>query len=388
MSKLGVALLGTGAVAPVHVNGFAVLPNDCEIRALVDLNQEGAQKLKDSMNLTAADIYEDYKEVLARTDIDAVVICLPPKVHCAVAVAALKAGKHVLIEKPMASSLEECDLILEAAQKAGKLVSVVSNNRYKAPTMKVKQMLDEQAAGKLLFTTVNSLWWRGVSYHDIWWRGTWQSEGGGCLMSHAVHHIDLMQWMIGMPEKVKATVGNVGHYNAEVEDFAIATLHYPGMMANLNAGIVFHGELQELVFQTEEARISIPWEPKASLAHPNGFPYENPDLVEKLNKRYEEIPELEHEGHTGQIVNFIRAILGQEELLITGKDGRNTIELIMAMYKSSVEERSVALPIAKDDAFYTFDGMVASMPKFFEKIRSVDKFPDAPPISFGRDVGK
>ena len=387
MNKLGVAILGAGAVAPVHVNGFAALPEECEVRALVDLNKEGAQKLKDSMGLTA-DVYEDYKEAIARADIDIVTICLPPKVHCEVAVAALEAGKHVLIEKPMAASLEECDKILEAAKKAGKLVSVVSNNRYKTPTMKVKQMLDEQAGGKLLFTTVNSLWWRGESYHDIWWRGTWQSEGGGCLMSHAVHHIDLMQWMIGMPEKVSATIGNVGHYNAEVEDFGLGTFHYPGMMANLNAGIVFHGELQELVFQTEKGRLSIPWEPQAYLPHPNGFPYDNEAGLDALNKRYDELPEVEHEGHTGQIVNFVGAILGREDLLISGQDGRNTLELIMAMYKSSVEERPVTLPIAKDDAFYTFDGMVASMPKFFEKTRSIDKFPDAPPISFGRDVGK
>ena len=382
MSKLGVAIIGTGGVAPAHINAFLDLP-DCEVRALCyNSNIERAQKYVSDMNLKA-DLYSNYKEILAREDIDVVSICLPPKLHCESTVAALEAGKHVLLEKPMASSLEECDKILAAQKASGKLLSIVSNYRYRTPMVKVKQMLSEKAGGKLLFTKVNSLWWRGANYHDIWWRGKWDSEGGGCTTSHAVHHLDLMQWMIGMPDKVTAVVGNVGHYNSECEDFAIAIFHYPDMVAQMTNALVWHGEQQEIIFQSEKGRLSVPWEPHAYSPMPNGFPEENKETLETLNNRYNELPDLEKENHNGQISNFVNAILGHEELLITGSDGRNNIELIMAIYKSSVTGQTVELPITKDDPFYRLEDWTASMPRFFQKTKSVDKIDNAPPISFG-----
>lgn len=386
MSKLGIAIIGTGAVSAVHAQGYLTL-DDCELKVLCDTNVSKAEKLAATLD-APVEICTDYHEVFARPDIDAVSICLPPALHCQVTCDALNAGKHVMVEKPMAPSLEECDRMIEAAQRNGKLLCVVSNNRFKTPAMKVKQMLREEAGGKLLYTTVNSIWWRGGNYYDLAWRGTWEKECGGCTTSHAVHHIDLMQWMLGMPQTVTAVIGNVGHDNSECEDYAVAVFQYPGMVAQLSTNIVSHGEEQELVFQTEKGRLSIPWRTVSYKPLCNGFPVEDEEAHDRLAARYAQLPELKYEGHTGEINNFIQAILGKEELLVDGQQGRNAIELIMAMYKSAATSSAVQLPIQKDDPFYRRETMTASMPRFHKKYRFVEAIQDAPPISFGRDMGK
>lgn len=386
MKTLGIAILGTGAIARTHIAAFKRLGGRCQIRALCDLFPDKAKALSEQEQLSV-DIYSDYYSMLGRSDIDVVSICLPPGVHAETAIAAMDAGKHVLVEKPMAASLEECDAMILAAERNKVLLSPVAQNRFKTPMMKVKRMLDEHVGGKVLHAMVNSLWWRGDNYYDIWWRGTWDKECGGCTTSHAVHHLDLMQWMIGMPQEVQAVITNVAHTNSECEDISIAIMRYPGMLAQMTASIVTHDEAQELVFQTQRARLSIPWKLHASTALENGFPQVDGATERELQAYYDGLPSLSVEGHPAQVENFIDAIEGKGDLLIDGKQGRNTIELIMAIYKSSFSRSSVVLPITKDDPFYTRSGVVATMPHFHEKTRSIDNF-SATPITLGRDVGK
>ena len=386
MNKIGVAIIGTGAVSSAHAHGYLALP-ECELKVLCDMNVSKAQTLAASLTVKP-ETCADYHELLNREDIQAVSVCLPPALHCRITCDFLKAGKHVLVEKPMAPSLDECDQMLAAARESGKLLGVVSNNRFKTPAMKVKQMLGEEIGGKLLYTTVNSLWWRGGNYYDLSWRGTWEKECGGCTTSHAVHHIDLLQWMLGMPQSVTAVIGNVGHDNSECEDYAVAVFKYPDMVAQLSTNIVSHGEEQELIFQTQKGRLSIPWQTQAYHALSNGFPETDQPNRDALQRRYDELPEVKYEGHTGEINNFLQAILGNEALLVDGAQGRNAIELIMAIYKSAATGQRVDLPIRPDDPFYHRDSMIAAMPRFHHKYRFVDAVENAPPISFGGDMGK
>lgn len=385
MKTHGIAILGTGAVAPAHVHSYRQIVN-CKILAICDVFPQKAEEFTKANGIMGAAIYSDYHELLRRTDIEAVSICLPPSMHCEVTCAALAAGKHVLCEKPMATSLEECDRMIELAEKMGKLLAIVSNNRFRTSVMKVKKMLDAQVGGKLYFAKVDSLWYRGGNYYDLWWRGTWEKECGGCTASHGVHHIDLLQWMCGMPQRVTAVIGNVAHFNSQCEDYAIAILQYPNMVAEITATICSHDELQELVFQTEKGRLSIPWKPYASKALPNGFPERNSEAEKEFQACYDSLPELKKENHAGEIDNFIAAIEGREELIVPGLQGRNTMELIMAIYKSSVEQRPVDLPIQKDDPFYCRDTFINTMPHFYEKSKSIQNADNAPPISFGRDL--
>jgi len=384
---IGVMIAGAGAIAAVHADAYLQFEDRCSIVAVCDVFEDKAKELVAAKGLRAK-TFSDYREALKLPEVDAVSICLPPSLHAEVAVAALSSGKHVLCEKPMAGSLEECDAMVKAADISGKTLSVVAQNRFKTPNQKVQRLLRDKTAGEVLLAVVNSLWWRGENYYDLSWRGTWEKEGGGCVLNHAVHHIDLLLWMMGKPVRVEAAIGNVGHDNSQCEDFAAAVFFYPGAVAQLNANLLTHDEEQELVFQCKKARLSVPWKPFASKALENGFPKIDDETRIAMDEAYQALPSLKTEGHPAQIANFLAAIAGEENLLIDGRQGRDTIELITAIYKSACTKSAVTLPLASDDAFYKKGGLAKLMPHFHEKTRSVDNLKMSEPISLGRDVGK
>jgi predicted dehydrogenase len=219
---------------------------------------------------------------------------------------------------------------------------------------------------------VDSFWWRGHCYYDLWWRGLWEKEGGGCTLNHAVHHIDMLGWMLGKPERVQALLSNAAHDNAEVEDISIAALQYPkGAVAQVTSSVIHHGEEQQVIFQGEKARISAPWKVYASTSLDNGFPIENTELEKELSELYDSFPELLHTGHEGEIDNVLTAIETGVEPLITGESGRLTIELITAIYKAGFERRTVDLPITAEDEYYTVTGIQKNAIHFYEKTESV-----------------
>ncbi|MCM8901505.1 Gfo/Idh/MocA family oxidoreductase [Caldicoprobacter algeriensis] len=380
-----VAIVGTGNISPQHIKGYLEFPDRCEIVALVDIYPEKAVEKKERFNLTNAEVYDDYRKVLERDDIDLVDICTPPYTHAEIAVNALKAGKHVLVEKPMAASLEECDLMIEAASRADRYLSVIAQNRFTNGFMKLKKVIDSGLAGKIAHAQVNSFWWRGHSYYDLWWRGTWEKEGGGCTLNHAIHHIDLLIWLMGMPAELMALMSNAVHNNAEVEDISVAVLKYEnGAIAQITSSVVHHGEEQEIIVQGEKARVSAPWKVYASLAASNGFPTGRDEKLEReLNELYNGIPELKYTGHTGQINDVLNAIENKEKLLISGEDGRNALELITVIYKSASLKQLVKLPLSKDDPFYTVAGIRANVPRFNEKKISIENFKEDH-ITFGK----
>ena len=369
-----IAIIGTGSISSQHIEAYLKFPADCRIVAVCDIEKEKAIRRVAEYSLEAT-VYDDYRELAKNGEVDLVSICTPPSTHAQTAVAMLESGKNVLLEKPMAASLEECDAIIEAAKKNGKLLSVVAQNRFRTPWMKLKKLLEEKAAGEVLHAQIDSFWWRGHSYYDLWWRGTWESEGGGCTLNHAVHHIDALLWMMGLPVEVKAVMTNVAHDNAEVEDLSIALLRFEsGRVGHLTSSVVHHGQEQRLVFQCEHAKLATPWDVYASTSKENGFPERDTALEKEIVDRYESLPDLEHENHSGQIHNVLSALTGRASLLVDGVQGRRTLELITAIYKSATTDETVRLPFSTDDAFYSKPGMLASVPHFYEKTGHVKEF--------------
>lgn len=381
------AILGTGAISDSHIQAYRSLRNDAAIVALVDLFPEKAAEKAARHGLDVR-VFKSHEELLAGCDFDAASICLPPFEHAPAAVALLRAGKHVLIEKPMATSLDECDQILAAARASRRIVGVVAQNRFKTPAMKLKRVLESGLIGRVLHAQVDSFWWRGGNYYDLWWRGTWAREGGGCTMNHAVHQIDLFLWMMGLPAAVQSVSLNLAHENSEVEDFSTSVLTFAnGSVGQITASLVHHGEEQQIVFQGERAKVAIPWQVRAGVQKENGFPEENRALIEEIQALYDQLPEVPREGHEGQIANFLGAIAGREPLLVDGEQGRRTLELITAIYQSSHLGQRVTLPLAAEAPFYTRDGILRHARHFHEKTRSVENFA-ANEITLGRNVGR
>lgn len=361
-----VAIVGTGNIANAHVGSYLQFPERCKIVALVDIVPEKAQAMKEKYGLDA-EVFDDHLKILDREDIDLVDVCTPPYVHAQISINAMNSGKNVVCEKPMAASLEECDAMLQARDKNGVKLSIIAQNRFRKPIRDLKMLLDSGMAGPVRHAQIDSFWWRGHCYYDLWWRGTWEKEGGGCTLNHAVHHIDMLGWMMGLPEKVTSVLANTAHDNAEIEDLSVSILQYPGALAQVTASVVHHGEEQQLIFQCEKAKIAAPFSVYASVSEPNGFPEEDAELEQKIWAYADSLPPVPYEGHPGQLDNVMTAIETGGDVAITGEDGRRTIELITAIYKAGAQGETVQLPLRKDDPFYTVAGIMANTPHFYEK---------------------
>ncbi len=236
-------------------------------------------------------------------------------------------------------------------------------------------MIDSGVIGRILFAQIDSLWWRGHSYYDLWWRGCWDKEGGGCTLNHAVHHIDMLGWMMGRPKSITAVLANLAHDNAEVEDISLAVMQYEqGAVAQMTSSVIHYGEQQSLKFQGEYAGISAPWEVHTYQAQDNGFPKDDPDRKRNIEKQYEALAKLKYEGHTAEIADFLEAIEEEKRPLIQGQDGRLTIELVSSIYKAGFTGASVELPLKETDSFYTAEGIQKNIRKFNKKSKSVENF--------------
>ena len=367
-----VVVIGTGNISHAHIGAYLMFPDRVRIAALVDIIPGKAQRVKEQYGLDC-DVYESHRDILGREDIQLADICTPPYVHASIAIDCLRSGKNVVCEKPMAASLEECDAMLRARDESGKLLSIIAQNRFRKPIRDLKALLDSGIAGKVRHAQIDSFWFRGHSYYDLWWRGTWEKEGGGCTLNHAVHHIDMLGWMMGLPQRVTSVLANTGHDNAEVEDLSVSVMEYPGALATVTASVVHHGEEQQLVFQCEKAKLAAPYDCFASQPQPNGFPLKqpDPDFEKEVQNYLETLPPIPYELHPGQLENVLTALENHQPPAITGEDGRRTIELITAIYEAGALHQPVSLPLDASDPFYTVAGIQAHVPHFYEKSASV-----------------
>lgn len=363
---LRIGIIGTGAIADAHIRGYQEFPEQCRIVALADVAPGRAAAKAAAFDLTDAAGYDDPADLIGSGEVDLVSIATPPSTHAPLSIAALDAGLHVLVEKPMAPSLEDCDAMLEAQRRSGTVLSVVAQNRFRDDMTLLKDVLDSGLLGSVSHVDIDSAWWRGLPYYDLWWRGTWESEGGGSTLNHAIHHIDLMLWLLGRPSEAIAMLANAQHDNADVEDLSVAVLRYGRGLARLTSSVVHHGEEQAIVIQGEHARISQPWRVTAERSTPEGFPAAEGDtaLVARIEALAADRTRLRHEGHAGQIADVLGAIAEGRDPVSRGEDGRNALEVVTAIYEAGIERRAVSLPLTPDDPYYRSGHLVRSAPRF------------------------
>lgn len=368
-----IGIIGTGGIASAHIGGYLAFPEDCEIVALADVSPGKAAQKAEEFGIAGAVGYDDPLRMIAEAELDLVSIATPPSTHAALSIAALDAGVNVLVEKPMAPSLEECDAMLAAQERSGKVLSVVAQNRFRDDLATLKAVVDSGLLGSISSVRVDSAWWRGLPYYDLWWRGTWEKEGGGCTLNHAIHHIDLLLWLLGRPTEITAMLANAQHDNSEVEDLSVAVLRYERGLAQLTSSVVHHGEEQQIVIQGAKARVSQPWRVIAERADGGGFPAKggDADLVAAIEGVVAAREPLAHAGHTGQIADVLSAIRDRREPIAGGRDGRNAIEVVAAIYKAGIERTFVDLPLAADDPYYRAGHLVERAPHFYEKQTSL-----------------
>lgn len=221
---LNYAVVGLG-VGTAHCRGAAGAQG-ARLYAVCDLVDERLQKIHEEF--PDAKLFSDYDEMLADKEIDIVSVCVPSGMHADLAIKALRAGKHVLVEKPMDITVDRILEIEKVRLETGLKVGGVFQNRRNAIMAPMKQAIDEGRLGKIFSGLFRVCWFRGEDYFRAngHWRGTWAWDGGGSLMNQGVHTVDLMQWLLGDVASIKAETAILDHKEIETEDFVFATVKF------------------------------------------------------------------------------------------------------------------------------------------------------------------
>lgn len=346
MERLGVGIIGAGGIAGAHASAWLTFPDECELIAFADMDERRAQERAEQFGAKAW--YCDPEDLLRHDDIHIVSICTPPFNHAELAIAALQAGKHVLVEKPMCCSLQEADQMIAAAQEAERLLGVVFQWRFTAEFVRMKALLEAGKLGKPLLAHMVSFWWRTADYFRLWWRGTWEKECGGSVLNHAIHHLDFVLGLMGQPVRVMAEMGVFAH-EIETEDAAVAIVRFAnGALGSFASSTATFPEHYRIVIYGELGSVAAPWRLSLADSHYQA------EVEQWLNQQ----PRPEHGGHTAVIADFLRAVRLGERPKVDGVEGRRSVELAIAIYKSALTGQPVSLPLSPDDPFYTKQGLM------------------------------
>jgi UDP-N-acetyl-2-amino-2-deoxyglucuronate dehydrogenase len=342
-----VALVGAGVIGKHHGMVISRLADRLELVAVADIEIDRAERLAAERGGTP---FASLTDALAATDIDIVVVATPTGRHGEVAIEALAAGKHVIVEKPAEVTVAKTDEIIEAQQKAGTLVTVISQHRFDPATEVTLAAIERGDLGRLTSGIASIDWWRGQSYYDSGgWRGTWELDGGGALMNQGVHTVDLLLAALGRPVEVFAYTGTLAHERIEVEDVAVGvvrfesgalgvlhatTAAYPGLSARLQV----HGDRGSAVIDNDQLVFLETTEPGAD-------PQERmmgTNSAREVATAGSDPGQLS-DAHRLQYLNFLGALDGTEALRVDLETNRQSIGVITGVYESARTGRPVSL---------------------------------------------
>lgn len=349
---IGFGIIGCGMIAGFHAKAIADIPGaklvGCQNRRI-----ESAERLANEWGAVA---YEDLDEMLANPKIDVVTICTPSGAHMEPAIAAAKAGKHLIVEKPLEITLKRCDKIIAACEENDVVVSTIFPSRFHKASQLVKKAIDKGRFGTLTLGDAYVKWFRTQEYYDSGqWRGTWALDGGGALMNQAIHSVDLLTWLMGPITEIRAVTATLAHKRIEVEDVAIASLRFangalgtieattaafPGMLKKIE----IHGSEGSAVIEEEDIKV---WDFSKQTA-----------ADKKIIKEFESVTEtgggaadptaIGHQAHTKQFKDVLKAIKTGGPMMVDGPEGRRSVEVILGVYKAAETGKTVTLPMAKD----------------------------------------
>lgn len=368
--SLKTGIIGLGKVAHIHAAALQKLPQS-EFVAVCSRNPEKTKEFAKQYGVVG---YIDLETLISESGVEVLLVCTPHPTHKDVSVVAAKAGIHLLIEKPLASSLEDCDDIIEAVETGGGKLGMVSQRRFFEPCLRVKQAIDDGKIGDPILGFATILGWRDEAYYNSdTWRGSWDGEGGGVLVNQAPHQLDLLLWYMGELEEIFAYWGNLNHPYIEVEDTAVAVAKFKnGGLANIVLSNSFNPAIQGKVqvlgsngacvsVQTDGGQMFVAGMSKIEEPPFNDIwtvPGES-DLREDWEKadgeRFAEVDPINY-YHRLQIEDFLDSIIKYREPLADGLAGRRVVELFTAIYRSKRDKAPIKFPLKPERDRNDFDG--------------------------------
>lgn len=338
MKRFGI--IGCGRIAPRHADSLADI-SDAQLVQVCDVIESRARAFAERYKVTYC---LDYHEVLENPDIDIVNICTPSGTHAEMTIAALKAGKHVITEKPMAMSVADADRMIAAAKTANRKLCIILQNRYNPPMQDFYNAVRGGKIGRILLGSVTVRWYRPQEYYNDGWHGT-KSMDGGALMNQSIHHIDALQWLVGVPVKsVFAYTATLAH-QMEAEDVGVVTVRFEnGALAtiegstvtypqNLEASVALFGEKGSLKVGGTALNRKVFWKIAGEIEHEK----------ELLTREEVDPPSVYGASHRYVIEDMIRAVDEDREPQTNGAEGRKSLVLVSAMYESAQAGREILL---------------------------------------------
>lgn len=359
MGKLRAGVIGYGKIARTHARMLSLDP-DCVFVAAYGRDPGKADAFARDFGGSG---YAGVAEMVEREKLDLVLVATPHPLHAEHAVAALDAGAHVLVEKPLALTVAECDAMIAAAEKAGRTLGAFSQRRWYPSVRRVKDAIDAGKLGTPVLGEAVMLGWRDEAYYrSDPWRGSWKGEGGGVLVNQAPHPLDILLWFMGRAVEVKAYWANLNHPYIEVEDTAVASVRFtsgalasitvsnsqkPGLYARVHAhgsngasaGVQTDGGAMFVAGMTGVLEA-----PYVDLWTVPGEEGEMARWKAEDAAWFASIDPTEH-FHALQIRDFAEAVRSGREPAVTAREGRAVVELVEAIYKSGRTGEAVKLPI-------------------------------------------
>ena len=360
MERQRTALVGCGKVGQIHAQALAALPES----DLVGVCDSDPTRSASFASRFGGRSFTDIATMLHDCGVQALCIATPHPLHAEAAVLAAEAGVHVLVEKPMAAALEDCDAMLAAAGRGGVKLGVISQRRWYEPVLRMKAAIDAGKIGQPVLGTFVMYSWRDPSYYrSDPWRGRWDTEGGGVLVNQSPHMLDLLGWLMGDEvAEVSGYWANLNHPSVEVEDSAVAILRFrSGGLGSIVASLAqkpgiytkvhIHGSNGATVgvetdrgatFIAGLSRITEP--PLNDLWTIPGEEVQLARFQAEDRARFASIDAVSY-YHALQIQDFLQAVIEDRPPRVTGEDGRRVVELFQAIYRSQREGRSIMTSI-------------------------------------------
>lgn len=336
MKRFGI--IGCGRIAPRHADSLAEIP-DAMLVQVCDVIESRAHHFADKYNTTYC---LNYHELLANPNIDIVNICTPSGMHAEMAIAALQAGKHVIVEKPMAMNVADANLMISTAEKMRRKLCIVLQNRYNPPMQDFYNVVKEGKIGRILLGSVTVRWYRPQEYYNDGWHGT-NSMDGGALMNQSIHHIDALQWLVNVPVKsVFAYTATLAH-QMEAEDVGVVIVRFKnGALAtiegstvtypqNLEASVALFGEKGSLKVGGTALNRKVFWKIAGEIEHEK----------ELLTREEVDPPSIYGTSHRHLIEDMIQAVDNDREPQTNGAEGCKSLILVSAMYESARQSREI-----------------------------------------------
>lgn len=342
--SIGFAIVGAGAIAAFHARAIASTKY-AELRAV---NNRSPTKARAFAYEYGCQVFDSLDELLGQADIDAVCITAPSGAHGDIALRALAAGKHVLCEKPLEITTARIDAMIAAAERADRVLAVVFQYRLGRGASLLRQAIMQGRFGRLALSSAFVRWWREPEYYrSSNWKGTAEWDGGGALMNQAVHAIDLLQWLIGMPVRVSGCVGTRVH-TVKMEDTAAAWLKFPdGSLGVIEAATsCYPGAALRIEISGEKGSVVLEDDKIVKWAFADSRP-EDQQIHEASESRIGggagDPMSIPGEGHRKLVGDFVEAIRLGRAPLIPSREARNAVAIIEAIYESSRAETIVRI---------------------------------------------